>query len=76
MRSPPDAALARAVLTVAWAVGWLRVLRRGHTPRWLPGDLQIHEGDVITVVAQDGEWWEGILNGQRGYFPATYAELL
>ena len=38
------------------------------------GDLALRAGDII-VVTQQGEpdgWWEGSLNGQIGWFPATY----
>ena len=40
------------------------------------GDLRVREGDIILVLSQDGEWWEGILNGERGYFPGNYVHLL
>ena len=38
------------------------------------GELGFRTGDFIQVV-QRGEpdgWWEGSLNGQRGFFPSTY----
>ena len=38
-------------------------------------ELSIRTGDVIEVLAKDGVgdgWWEGVLNGKRGVFPADY----
>ena len=40
------------------------------------GDLRVREGDIVIVLSQDGEWWEGIVNGERGYFPGNYVKLL
>jgi len=42
------------------------------------GDLPFAEGDIITVIDQanpDG-WWEGELNGARGFFPSNFVQLL
>lgn len=36
-------------------------------------ELNIREGDRIIVTRKDdGGWWEGTLNGQKGVFPANY----
>ena len=36
------------------------------------GDLPFMEGDIITVLKKDGEWWFGETNGNKGLFPSTY----
>ena len=38
------------------------------------GDLNFKEGDVISITKSDGDWWEGVLNGQKGIFPANYVK--
>ncbi|XP_068698722.1 intersectin-1-like isoform X2 [Montipora foliosa] len=38
------------------------------------GDLSFKEGDTIKVYKDEGEWWEGICNGQQGLFPANYVK--
>ena len=38
------------------------------------GDLSFKEGDAIKVYKDEGEWWEGICNGQQGLFPANYVK--
>jgi len=39
-----------------------------------PGELGFRAGDVIQVTQQgeDGGWWEGLLDGQYGWFPSTF----
>eukprot|EP01134_Creolimax_fragrantissima_P002201 CFRG2201T1 len=41
-------------------------------------DLQLLEGDIITVEEQDGEWWMGTSKqtGRFGSFPSNYVEVL
>ncbi|KAJ3102841.1 hypothetical protein HK100_004307 [Physocladia obscura] len=39
-----------------------------------PGDLAFVVGDKITVLNENGDWWEGELKGARGIFPANYVE--
>jgi son of sevenless len=41
-----------------------------------PTCLGFHEGDIIQVIsrARSG-WWDGHLNGVRGWFPSNYIEL-
>eukprot|EP01114_Cavostelium_apophysatum_P010602 TRINITY_DN2452_c0_g1_i2.p1 TRINITY_DN2452_c0_g1~~TRINITY_DN2452_c0_g1_i2.p1 ORF type:complete len:990 (-),score=297.38 TRINITY_DN2452_c0_g1_i2:109-3078(-) len=40
-------------------------------------ELSILPGDIITLVAtDDDEWWEGELNGNIGYFPKAYVEII
>ncbi|KAI1160940.1 SH3 domain-containing protein [Nemania serpens] len=39
--------------------------------------LSFHEGDVIQVINQlESGWWDGVLNGVRGWFPSNYCELV
>jgi hypothetical protein len=37
-------------------------------------ELTFQYNDVITVVREAGEWWEGEINGRRGLFPANYVQ--
>jgi hypothetical protein len=42
-----------------------------------PTSLSFHAGDVIQVLKQlDSGWWDGIVNGQRGWFPSNYCNLI
>ena len=39
--------------------------------------LSFRAGDVIQVLKQlDSGWWDGIVNGQRGWFPSNYCVLV
>lgn len=41
------------------------------------GELPFKVGDIIIVHNKDDEgWWEGELNGQRGWIPANHVELI
>ena len=41
------------------------------------GLLELHVGDIITITEVVDEWLEGYNeNGHRGWFPASYVELL
>ena len=40
-----------------------------------PDELELCEGDIITILNKDG-WWEGEVNGKVGMFPSTFVELL
>lgn len=35
-------------------------------------ELSLEEGDVISLLRIEGEWYFGELNGKQGYFPSTY----
>lgn len=38
--------------------------------------LSFHEGDIIQVITQlDSGWWDGIINGVRGWFPSNYCQV-
>ena len=40
-------------------------------------ELSFKPGDVITnIVKQDGGWWEGDFNGQRGMFPDNFVKVV
>lgn len=42
-----------------------------------PSDLSFYEGDHITVTKRLDDrqcWWEGEVNGQKGFFPANYTD--
>ena len=41
-----------------------------------PDDLELCEGDIITILNKDGDWWEGEVNGKVGLFPSNFVELL
>ena len=35
--------------------------------------LSFHQGDIIQVITQlESGWWDGIINGIRGWFPSNY----
>ncbi|PKS12916.1 hypothetical protein jhhlp_000257 [Lomentospora prolificans] len=39
--------------------------------------LSFHEGDVIQVINRlDSGWWDGVINGVRGWFPSNYCEVI
>eukprot|EP01133_Synstelium_polycarpum_P008401 gene8401-9882_t len=38
-------------------------------------ELSFKSGDQIRIFKNEGEWWEGEINGQRGLVPANYVKL-
>ncbi|KAI9695714.1 MAG: hypothetical protein M1836_006080 [Candelina mexicana] len=39
--------------------------------------LSFHQGDVIQVITQlESGWWDGVINGVRGWFPSNYCQLV
>ena len=45
-----------------------------------PDELELFEGDMITVLNKDVPenvgWWEGEVNGEVGMFPSNFVQLL
>eukprot|EP01130_Rhizamoeba_saxonica_P002404 TRINITY_DN12207_c0_g1_i1.p1 TRINITY_DN12207_c0_g1~~TRINITY_DN12207_c0_g1_i1.p1 ORF type:complete len:1112 (-),score=281.88 TRINITY_DN12207_c0_g1_i1:48-3341(-) len=39
-------------------------------------ELTISKGDIITIIKENPDWWEGELNGKVGLFPANYVKKL
>jgi len=38
------------------------------------GDLTFNEGDIISVVRTDGEWWTGSIGQRSGIFPGNFVK--
>ncbi|PFH59751.1 hypothetical protein XA68_11932 [Ophiocordyceps unilateralis] len=39
--------------------------------------LSFHQGDIIQVITQlESGWWDGFINGVRGWFPSNYCEIV
>jgi len=38
------------------------------------GDLTFNEGDVISVVRTDGDWWTGSIGQRSGIFPGNFVK--
>ncbi|KAK0622999.1 ras guanine nucleotide exchange factor domain-containing protein [Immersiella caudata] len=39
--------------------------------------LSFNEGDIIQVITQlESGWWDGVINGVRGWFPSNYCEII
>ncbi|XP_036395139.1 SH3 domain-containing protein 21 [Megalops cyprinoides] len=42
-------------------------------------ELNLKKGDVVTIITKETEdegWWEGELNGQRGFFPDNFVMVI
>jgi SH3 domain-containing kinase-binding protein 1 len=38
-------------------------------------ELSIEEGDIITILKKEDEgWWEGEIDGRKGWFPSNFVE--
>jgi len=37
-------------------------------------ELTLRKGDIITIIKEHPDWWEGELNGRVGVFPANYVQ--
>lgn len=41
------------------------------------GELGFKEGDIIILTNQlDENWYEGMINGESGFFPINYVEVI
>ena len=40
-----------------------------------PGDLIFEAGELITVIAKNGDWWTGVIGERTGVFPFNYVEV-
>ena len=40
-----------------------------------PGDLVFEAGELITVIAKNGDWWTGVIGERTGVFPFNYVEV-
>lgn len=41
-----------------------------------PSELPFRVGDIITILKQEGEWWEGEMNGRKGLLPSNYVQFI
>jgi len=39
-------------------------------------ELSFNQGDILTIVSQQGDWWVARLNGNEGLIPSNYVRLL
>lgn len=39
-------------------------------------ELSFNPGDVLTILKDEGDWWEAELGGQRGLIPANYVAMI
>jgi amphiphysin len=38
-------------------------------------ELPFKKGDTLTILSQDGDWWDAELNGAKGMIPANYVQM-
>jgi len=41
-----------------------------------PSELSFNPGDVLIILAQEGDWWNASLNGRTGLIPGNYVQLV
>ena len=39
-------------------------------------ELSLREGEIVTVVSSEGDWWEAELNGKNGLVPGNLMAML
>jgi len=39
-------------------------------------ELSFQKGDSLLIIKNEGEWWEGEINGVRGLLPSNYVQIL
>jgi hypothetical protein len=39
-------------------------------------ELGFRQGDIVTILKQTGDWWEGEMNGRRGLLPSNYVKII
>eukprot|EP00026_Physarum_polycephalum_P008255 Phypoly_transcript_08335.p1 GENE.Phypoly_transcript_08335~~Phypoly_transcript_08335.p1 ORF type:complete len:417 (-),score=147.71 Phypoly_transcript_08335:94-1344(-) len=39
-------------------------------------EISFHKGDILNILNNEGDWWEGELNGKRGNLPSNYVTVL
>jgi len=39
-------------------------------------ELSFNQGDILTIVTQQGDWWVARLNGKEGLIPSNYVRIL
>ena len=40
-------------------------------------ELDLREGEIVALIKQiDSNWFEGEVNGRRGFFPTNYVEVI
>jgi len=52
---------------------WVKAVWGNENPQ-SNSELTFKLGDIIFVHDQSGEWWDGELDGVRGFFPSGYVE--
>jgi len=41
-----------------------------------PSELPLKAGQIVNILKQDGDWWEGELNGKKGLLPSNYVQII
>jgi len=39
-------------------------------------ELSFKTGDILTILSQNGDWWQAGLNGKFGLIPGNYVEIV
>ncbi|KAM9320886.1 E3 ubiquitin-protein ligase SH3RF3 [Gastrophryne carolinensis] len=74
----PHASLSHSALLLAKNISQLPCGRALYTYEGKePGDLKFNKGDIIILRRKvDENWYHGELNGNRGFFPASYIQCI